>query len=160
MVGQLQVELVLRTSNKEELPEWFRKLFEHESIFESGGRLIIDISGNWKGFKDGTIIKILEHFNESIYIALAYITEDDKELVTDLEGNPVDRFDVVIEGKKCFKYVKKRLRILDVMKEEDEIFMVQGFVLNLKYTEPIMKILDVYSVGREGGLRLSNFIKG
>jgi len=151
----IKVEFVIRS---EKVPLWVRKVFEEYIVMEvQGDRLIADVPVDWVGFKDGTIVKILTELNEAVYVALAYMTDNEHEIVTDLEGNPVDRFEEIVCGRKYFKYVKKRLRILRVMSLEDEIFTVCAYVLNLEYPEPVVKILDVYSVGKMSGLPLSYF---
>jgi len=153
----IKIEFVIRSV---EIPLWVRKVFEEYIVMEvQGERLIADVPVDWVGFRDGTIIKILSELNEAVYVALAYITDNENEIVTDLEGNPVDRFEEVLSGRKYFKYVKKKLRVLRIMSLEDEIFTVCAYVLNLEYPEPVVKILDVYSVGKMSGLPLSYFKK-
>lgn len=158
MTGVLKVEFVFRFDRKDEVPKWYAELFKDYKVFESDGRFVVDVPLDWNGFKDGTVVKILKELNESVYVALAYLTEDEDELVTDFDGASVDRFQEVVEGRKCSKFVKKRLRILRIVNADTGTFTVKGFVLNLKYSEPVIKVLDVYSVGKESNLVATYFI--
>jgi hypothetical protein len=152
MNGKLGVELVLRRSGGERIPEWFAKIVDEYKVFETDDRIIMNVPSDWEGFRDGTIIKVLKAFQESIYVAVCYITSDQGETVTDFDGEPVDRFEIVEEGKQCIKYVKKKIRITRVIDDKEDAFEVKGYVLNLKYTEPIIKVLDIYSVGKKSGV--------
>jgi len=155
MNGIMKVEFVIRLGQIGKVPDWIQNVFSQFSAFQSRTRYVADVPADWTGFWDGTVIKILEALNESVFIALAYLTEDEGETVTDLEGKAVDRFPESIEGRKCFKYVKKKLRIVKEIGED--VFTVEGYALNLDYTEPVVKILDVYANGKESGLSLNDF---
>jgi hypothetical protein len=156
----MQIEFVLKLGRIGKVPDWYRDLFSQYRMLETEDRLIVDVPCDWRGFKDGTIIKLLDAFQESIYIALAYVSETGNVVVTDLEGKNVDRFDEVIDGKRCVKYVKKRLRVLKLLDEREEIFEVKGYLLNLQFPEPVVKVLDLYSVGKYSGIVLGQFVKG
>lgn len=157
-MNNLGVQIVLRKEGVQ-IPSWYQKLIDSKKTFETKDKIIIELDKEWQGFIDGTIIMILKTFQESVYVALYYLTDDVNEIVTDFEDNKVEKFEVVFEGKKCLKYVKKRLLITKIISEEDGIFRASGYVLNLKFTEPITQVLDLYSVGKETGITAQNFLK-
>lgn len=157
MDGILKVEFVIRLAQVKEVPAWVDEVFKDARVLKTQSRYVYDVDGDWEGFRDGTIVKLLEEFNESLYVALAYLTPNAQEIVTDFDGNEVDRFEEVMDGKKIYKYVKKRLMIKDIISEEDETFEIKAYVLNLDYTEPIVKVLDVYSIGKLSGVTLDIF---
>jgi len=52
------------------------------------------------------------------------------------------------------------MRIIKLFDKEKEIFEAKAYLLDLKNTTGvIVKVLDVFSVGVESGLRLCDFIK-
>lgn len=112
----------------------------------------------WHGFEDGTLAKMIDIFDEAIYIALAYIATGN-ERVTDLAGNSISRYEVVIDGKKMWKFVKKELRILCIIDASRDIFEVKSFIFDIKVVPPVVKVLDVYSNGDNSGLSLDYFYK-
>jgi hypothetical protein len=158
MDGELRVEIVVKAQEKPTIPGWVQELFERDWIAHFGNRYVVSVPGTWEGFKDGTIKRLFEEFNDSIYLALAYITENTSEIVSDLEGKPVDSFDVLVHGKRALKYVKKKLRIINILSESENIYEVKAFILNLAYPEPVVKILEIYSSGTNSGLNLDYFL--
>jgi len=140
------------------VPEWYRSIIKDFSILETKSRIIVNLPLNWDGFRDGTILKIMGELNESVYIALAYVTDNRSEIVTDLEGESVDVFDVLVDGKICKKFVNKKLRVLEIIDKEFGIFKIVGYLLNLRFVEPAIKVLEVYSGGLESGLFLDAFL--
>ena len=148
------VEMVFKKRQIGEMPERFQSLVDRYKQFESEDRLILDVPVQWDGFRDGTIIELLKEFNEGVYVALAYFTSG-MEAVTDFSGNRVDRFETVFDGRRMLKYVKKKLRIVTVGDGKD--FEVKGYLLDLKFCEPVVKVLDVYSCGDQSGVTVKDF---
>jgi hypothetical protein len=97
---------------------------------------------------------LFHKFNDSLYIALAYLTAGE-ELILDFEGKAVDYFDTTVDGKMIKKYVKKRLVVVE---ENETTLQVKGYVLNHKFINPIVKVLDVYSIKYESGVALKNIL--
>jgi hypothetical protein len=155
--GKLLVEIVLRKKQISNIPEQFLGIIKQYKQYESEDRLVLNVSTDWVGLLDGTVISMLKEFNESMYLALAYITDDFEEIVTDFSDIPIDRYDTTFEGRRCVKYVKKRLRIIKVLDRERNVFRVWGFELDMKYPEPIVNVLEVYSGGITSGVFLGNF---
>jgi len=153
------VEIVLRKRLVDEIPEDIVPIIDKFKQFETNDRCVLNVPKDWTGLRDGTIVQMFKYFGEGVYVALAYLTQDEDEIVTDFDGNPVDRFEVVHEGRKAWKYVKKRLQIVKVFDRDKDIFEVKGYVINMKYADSIVNVLSVYSVGSESGLKLSSFIK-
>ena len=158
--GSLLVEIVLRKKQIPQIPEKFKGIIANYNQYESEDRLVLDVPTDWIGLRDNTVISMLKEFNESMYLALAYITDDPEEIVTDFLNNPVDKYDTIFNGKRCSKYVKKRLRIIRVMNREENVFSMWGFELDVKYPEPIVNVLEVYSGGLNSGVLLESFNKG
>lgn len=156
-MSKLLIEFVFRKKQMEYIPPDIRHMFDSYEQYETDDRLIYNVPDDWVGFRDGTIVQIYKRCGEAVYVALSYFTMDVDEIVTDFDGNPIDKYEVIIDGRKMFKYVKKRIRILKVFDKETETFQVKAYVLNTKYVNPIIKVLDVYSVGKEGGLSISLF---
>lgn len=156
---EVRIEIVIRKKHIEGIPKRFEQVVKEFRQFESDDRLVLDVPQTWQGWKDGTIIDLLKEFGESMYVALAYFTMDDSETVTDFNGNSVDRYEVSYDGKRLQKYVKKRLRIARVLNASDGTFEVKGYVLDLKLMDPVVKVLDVYSVGTVSGLQLEQFVR-
>lgn len=155
--GKLLVEIVLRKRQISNIPEQFLGIIKQYKQYESEDRLVLNVATDWVGLLDGTVISMLKEFNESMYLALVYITDDLEEIVTDFFDVPVDKYDTTFEGRRCIKYVKKRLRIIKVLDRERNIFRVWGFELDMKYPEPIVNVLEVYSGGLTSGVLLGNF---
>ena len=157
--NNILVEIVLRKRLVDKIPDEFIPFIEEYKQFESNDRYVMNVPRDWTGLKDGTIVKMFKTFGEGVYVALAYLTQDEEEMVTDFDGNPVDKFEVVHNGRKTWKYVKKRLRIVKVFDKDNDIFEVKGYVINMKYVDSVVNVLSVYSVGSESGLGLSHFVK-
>lgn len=136
-----------------ELKEIISKYKQHET----GSRIILDIPHTWQGFRDGTIVRMFRFFGEKLYTAIAYMSDKD-DIVVDFEGKKVDNYEVVIDGVRKTKYVKKRLRIIDVRDKNRETFHVQDYILNMDYFDPIVKIMDVYCTGPEAKFKVDDFI--
>jgi hypothetical protein len=157
--NQLLVELVLRKKQITDIPEQFNDIITEFKQFESEDRLVLDVPSDWSGFKDGTIISMLKTFNEAMYIALAYFTNDLDVVITDFDGEAVDKYETTYQGKRVAKYVKKRLRIITLIDKDKNIFNVVGYELDIKYPEPVVKVLDAYSGGYGSGIHLGTFLK-
>jgi len=146
------------TNNIISIPNDISSRLEYYKSFESKDKIVFDVPREWSGLRDGTLIKLFKQFNEDIYVSLGYISFDDSEIITDLEGKPVDKYEIISDSKRAWKYIKKRLKVIKVLDKESEIFSVKAYSLNIKFIDPIVKILDVYSAGNESGVRLSQFI--
>jgi hypothetical protein len=158
-MGDLQLEIVLQKRGIPEIPEEFKELIEKYKTFESNDRISLNVPADWMGFKDGTVTQMFRAFGESIYVALAYFTKDDDEVVTDFEGKPVDRYDDVHNGVAMWKYVKKRLRIIKTLDKNRGVFEIKGYMTNFKYSNPVVNVLSIYSVGGESGFTAEDFLR-
>ena len=154
----LMIEIVIRKKLiKREIPESLSAVIEEHKQYESEDRLVANFPLDWDGLKDGTISAIIKNYYESVYIALSYNVNDDCHIITDFEGNEIDSYSVVIDNEKFKKYVKKKLRITKVLDKETETFRIEGYAIDFNYPDSVIKVLDVYSVGKESGLRLEHF---
>ena len=155
----LMIEIVIRKKNVDldRMSEEFKDIIKIFKQIETNEKLVLDMPTGWDGFKNGTIINMLKFFNESMYVAIAYFTENDNEIITDLEGNQIDKYEEVKNGKLYFKYVKKKIRIIKILDKDSEIFEIEGYILDLKYLDPIIKVLEVYSSSKNSGLTLEQF---
>ncbi len=109
------------------------------------------------GFKNGTILDVLKHFNEAVYVGIAFITDSTSYSVTDFGGKPITPFKDVIDGRKIYRYVKKDISVINQVSSEDDSFEVKRYLLNLKYANPVVKVLDVYSVGSQSRITSNMF---
>jgi hypothetical protein len=153
-----KIELVLRKKQVDmvNVPINLLDVINEYKVIENEIRLVADFPIDWDGFKNGVIIDILKYFNESIYIGIAYLT-DSNAIVTDLLGKPIEVYDETFNGLAIKKYVNKKLRITKLLDKDSDKFEIKGYMLNLKFVEPILKVLDVYSVGKDSGVNLKTF---
>jgi len=153
---ELKVEIVLRKRSIDKVPERISKVIDQYRVFDGDNKTILNMPLDWAGLRDGTLPEMFNLFGDAIYVSLAYYTSDGRELVTDFEGNPADRYDSVLDGRRVFKYVKKKLRIVTVYDEGKEIFEVKGFMLD--FDNKVVKVCDIYNNGAESGLALRLFV--
>ncbi len=152
------LEIVIRKTNDKDFASKIPESLQSYMVFETAEKIVFDVPNNWSGFRDGTIIALLREFGEAMYAALAYFSQDNDEFVTDFEGKFFDMFDVVIGGKRFKKFVKKRIQIVKIFDKEKDQFEVKRYLLDLKSTNPIISVLDMYSIGADGGLKSNDFI--
>jgi len=159
-MDELRVELVFKKRQIKDIPSRFDSLIAQYKQFESADRISVTVPRHWEGFKDGTIVDLFKTFNEGIYVALAYLTVvDERTYVTDFNGEPVDRYEITIQDRRAYKYVKKRLRVIKLLDKDNEVFEVKGYMLDLSLGDPVVEILSIYSAGRDSGFQLKTFIK-
>lgn len=156
-IDNFLIEITFKKKRFKEIPEQFKSLINEYLQYESDDRVIIDLPRTWSGLKDGTVISLLKSFGEAIYLALAYVA-DSNDIVVDMDGNPVDKYPIVIDGIQKTKYIKKKLRIIKILDKEKEIFSVKEYVLNLEYFDAVIKVLDMYCVGSASKFNLSDFV--
>ena len=155
----LKIEIVIRKKIVKESINEFSDVILKFKTFESDERCVLDIDPEWEGFKDGTMFSMMKEFNEGVYIALAYYTSSDHEIVVDIDGEDIDRYSVVVDGLVMNKYVKKKLMIVRILDKENEKFEIKAYMINVEFMNPIVKILDIYSFGKESGITLSKLVK-
>lgn len=159
MAGNMLIEVVLRKGDDPTKYEKFQQVIKDFLSTELDNKIVLNFPLNWSGFKEGTLNEMWRTFDEMMYIALAYIPAG-TEVVTDIYGDPVDNYDTTIDGKKVKKYVKKNLRIIDILNKEDNRFEMESYIVDLRVSPPVIKILDVYSGSKESGLSLNQFLSG
>ena len=141
------------------IPEKLISVIAMYKQVETNERISMRLPSDCDDLKNGIIVEFLKYFQESIYIGIAYLTDSDGAIVTDFDGKPIDQYDIIYNGKKIKEYVKKRIRIVKILNKETECFEVKEYILDFKFTNPIVKILDVYSVGKDSGLKLQHFLE-
>ena len=156
--GEILVEVVIRKKQIKCISENIQFAIDTFKQFETDDKIVLEVPESWAGFRDGTIVSMFKTFGEALYLALAYFTDDREEIVTDLVGMPIDRYEVTFKGKRVDKYVKKRLRILKILDKEKNSFKVFGYELDMKYTSPAVQVLEVYSGGLNSGVSLKEFL--
>lgn len=157
-IYNFMIEITLKKRKFLTLPDEFKPLIEQYKQYESDERIVLDVPRSWVGFKDGTVISMLKAFGEGIYVALAYISNGN-EIVVDLAGNPVDTREIVIDGLRRTKHVKKKIRVIDIVDKEKKVFEVTDYVLNLDYLQPIVKVMHLYCAGSECRFNIQDFVK-
>lgn len=155
----IKVEIVIRKKAAGDSLKKFSEVIRKFKTFESEERCVLNVEPDWEGFSNGIAFSMVKEFSEGIYIALAYFTNSDQEIVTDIEGEPVDKYNVVVDGLTMYKYVKKKLMITKVLDKENDKFEIKAFMINIELVNPIIKILDIYSLGKESGLTVSKLFK-
>jgi len=159
----LKIEFVIRPVNNEPIPQWVKDAFSNNIVSNTVEKLIANVDLDWEGLRDGRVAKLFNDKNISIYVALAWLTDNEDEIVCDFEGVPVERYEEIIDGRKMYKYVKKKLRITRIINKEDEVFEVEGWVVDVdkdSIDDPVnaVRVLEIYSRGKESGIRLEDFL--
>jgi hypothetical protein len=128
-------------------------------VFESDDKSVFNVPVGWVGFKDGTIISMLREFSENMYAALAYFSMYENESITDFDGNPVDAYDTIFNGQRMKKFVKKKIQIVKIIDTAKDVFTLRRYILDLKFTDPVLKVMDLYSDASNGGIGSKEFAK-
>lgn len=128
-------------------------------VFESDDKIVFNVPVTWVGFKNGTIIAMLREFNDNMYIALAYFSQDENEFVTDFDGKLINAYETTYNGQSMNKFVKKRVQIVKFIDKAKDVFSVKRYILDLKFTDPVLKVMDLYSDASNGGISSKDFIK-
>jgi hypothetical protein len=157
MIENMQVEVVLRKNRGALDVGVFKDIVAQFLYIELEDRVILNFPLDWVGFRDGTMAELIRQFYNCMYIALAYFAND-LEIVTDAEGVPIEKFDVVVAGKKTCKYVKKKVRTLRIIDEAKNVFNVEAYVLDTRVVPPAVKVLEIYSGDIDSGVKLADFL--
>ena len=155
----LVIEIVIRKSEMGEISPEVQTFIDDFKCQDLGDKIIMNVPPDYAGLKDGKIREMFRVLESKVYVALAYITPDATEIVTDFDGNPIERLETVVNDKMQSKYVKKRIRIMKVMDPDRGIFRVKGYVLDLKFTNPVVKVLELYSVGQDSKITPDMFVR-
>lgn len=157
LFGKISVELVIKkdkASNSSVMDE-----FVEYKVLETDSRMIYTFPCRWEGFCNGTIIRLFKVFNEAMFVGLNFTTSDSQIIVTDFEGNAVDKYEITENERLVYKYVKKKLMIIKILDKDNNSFVVKKYKLDFKYPNPVRLVLDLYSDSEDSGLRVSDFIK-
>jgi len=158
----LKIEFVIRPVDNEPIPQWVKDMFADNIVSNTMEKLIANVDLDWEPLRDGRVGKLFNDKNVSVYVALAWLTDNEDEIVCDFEGLPVERYEEIINGRRMYKYVKKKLRITKIINKEEEIFEVEGWIVDVDKdsVDPVnaVKVLEIYSRGKESGLRLESFL--
>jgi hypothetical protein len=157
-MDQLFVEIIIRASRDDVQKKLPVDLLQYR-VFDSPDKVVFNVPRTWKGFENGMIISLQKDFKESIYLALAYFCRSESVYVTDFEGKMFQGYDTVRDGQAVEKYVKKRIQIVELLNSVKDVFTVRRYILDLKFTDPIVKVLDVYSDASNGGVPSKDFMK-
>ena len=90
---------------------------------------------------------IKELFGKNAYFGIAYVDVDIQDVV-DENGAKVNPFTVVVDGIKCFKWVRKSLffpRRVDGVTSNDSFLSIDGWLFDGRRNPPIFKILTLQS---------------
>ena len=155
----LQIEVVLRKGTGELDLSNFQSVIDNFLAAELDDKIVLDFPLEWIGFRDGTMTEMFKYFGEKIYVALAYFSHK-SEFVTDSDGEPIIGYETVIDGRRIEKFVKKRLRIINIIDPDKNVFEAKEYVLETRVSPPVVKILDVYSGAVDSGIKLSQFLSG
>lgn len=157
-MSAMLVEIVIRSSRKDAQERLSKEILDY-MVFESDEKIVFNVPADWIGFKDGTIIDMLKEFGENMYAALAYFSMDEGEFVTDYEGRLIDLYEAVFEGKKAGKFIKKKIQILKTLDKDRDIFTVDRYAIDIKFTNPIINVMKLYSDASNGGLSSKGFLQ-
>lgn len=157
MRGLLSIELVFnKLSGNSDAIDDVRDKLKPYFYGEFDNKVVFNVPQSWDGFRDGRLNEFLRKFDDGFYIALAYVSFDD-DVVTQLDGASIKGFDMVLDGRRVIKYVKKKMRILNIIDRNRNTFEVKAFAVNLEAFPPVVTILDLYSSSPESGVHLSDF---
>lgn len=152
----LCVEIVIRSNRKETQEKLPKDAFNYMN-FEADDKIVFSMPSDWSGFKDGSIITMMREFKD-MYIALAYFSLDEGEFVTDFENKMIDPYASVWNGKKASKFVKKRLQILKILDPVRDSYTLDRYMIDIKFTNPIIHVMKLYSDASTGGISSKGFL--
>jgi hypothetical protein len=153
------LEIVISKHEGVELPDEAQEVVKAFKYQETDDRYRMTIPLDWEGLRDGRLQTLFRVCGDDLYGALAYFTTDSSEIVTDFDGNRVERMEATFDGKMAYKYLKRKLQILKIMDEEKNIFRVTGYAVNFRFPNPAVKVLDVYSIGSESKIFPDLFLR-
>lgn len=154
---RLYIDISIKTGGGG-IPEWVHERFLMDDLVgrEFKSRVIWTIPTSWAGFRDGFVVKLLREFNERMFVALAFFS-DDSYGVKGLTDSTLDVFRDTFEGVKVKKYVKKNLIIVKTLGNGNKI--VKGLLLNMKFYDPVVVAFDLFVNKEYGGmLNLSKIV--
>ena len=150
------VELVIRGEDGSDVASQVRSIVK-EPFIEVEGKVVLTLDAEWAGFRDGTIDVLSNTFGDKMYQALALIIQGDDVRVTDTNGGKVSRFPYSVNGRVGWKYVKKKLLMIRIVDRASDTFYAEICRIDTGLSNPVVKVLDVYSVGSEGGISSQMF---
>jgi len=159
ILAKFVVNVIIKKQKAPSMPVWMEELLKRYTIVDSDNRIVLSMPVDWVGLTDGTVHDIINQFGSAAYISLAYITNGD-EIVVDCSGERVDTFKMVEGSIIMQRYVKRDLRIIKILNKEREVFIVKDYILDLSKFDSIVKVLDLYCVGMESGIRVADFLAG
>ena len=156
MVESIKVEFVIRDYQGSSVVRDMlaNEFCDIEVVQKFDDKLILNVEPDWGGFKSGLFQSMLRDLGESLYVAIAYFTRGN-EIVVDFDGTPVDSFSVVVGGVKYRKYVKKKLKIINVLDAANGAFEAKAYSINTGIVPPFEKIMDLFVACPESGFTLS-----
>lgn len=157
-MDNILVEIIVRKNDKDILDKIPKNLLSY-LVYESNDKIVYNVPTDWIGFKDGTINNFLKEFGEYVYVAIAYFSSSENEIITDFDGVLLNQYCSTINGKKVNKCVKKKIQIVKILDDVDNIFEVTRYILDLKFVQPVIKVLDLYSDENNGGVKLKEFVR-
>lgn len=147
----ITVEMVIwKEKVRAGLLEKYVGVTEKHLVSSNDQKTILQVKHDWEGFKDGTVTNMMNDFGDSLYISLAYTTVDESERVVDFDGTDIQSHPTVHGQTKALKYVKKRLCVIKEKSFDEGIYEVKAYALNMKYTAPVLKVLEVKTYSKEG----------
>lgn len=149
--SDIRVEIVIhKTTENEEVLEGYNEFLKDLIINDSDAKMMLSVPLEWVGFRNGMANELMRVFGRDIFFALAYFAHGENKTVYDFEGNRLDGFSATqgnIPGKK---YVKKRLMVLERINQETNYITIKAYVFNIKYTVPVLKVLELACFGEDG----------
>jgi hypothetical protein len=153
------LEIVISKHEGADLPDEAQEVVKMFKYQETDDRYRMSIPLDWEGLRDGRIQALFRACGDDLYGALAYFTTDSSEIVTDFDGNRVERMEATVKGKMAYKYLKRKLQIIKMLDEEKGIFHVVGYSVNFRFPNPAVKVLDVYSITSESKIGMDMFLR-
>jgi len=157
ILNDLAIEIVIR-GEAEDLSDDIKAALDGYMFYEAEGKLVARVPTDWVGFRNGIILDLMKTFGEQVYITLSFFSASDSK-VFDFEAQSVVGYDSVIDNLSGKRYNKKRLVIVEQVNQDRSILHIYAFVLNLKFSEPVVKVLDAYVVGDDAWFVVSNLLR-
>jgi len=158
-MDNIKLEFVIhKKKDIEVMVDNYRSILRPYIVSEGEDKVTLNVSKCWDGFKDGTFARMMSDFGPAMYVAIAYFGQGGPEIVTDFTGSLVSSYEQYSgDGKRIHKYIKKKLRIINIIDKERNVFKVVGYALDFKISPPVVKVLDVYSGSIDSGVGIDNF---
>lgn len=130
-----------------------------ESVINNDDRIVFEFDSIKTKLIKETIDSLIAQYGNAISVALLFITDSPEDIiVTSMTGDKVFIIDSMHNGKPVKKYIKPDLRITRLYSRRDNKYITEGYIIDLRKEEFIVKVVLIDSKCHESGIHWSRFI--